>query len=384
MQPHPLGGTMAAAELRGSTPMIARAAPLAAALVFFFGCGDSTGPAPDVDTEGTEAAFEQVLDQYFNDNPGLDSLETSLAVFRDDISNALQSTGSVNPTAQALPPHPVGQNSRLGQSVRESSARGTALSMLRASIPTDSLGTTFEYDADSSRYVASVRTGAPTDGVRFILYNDKTALNEVGYIDLSGQSILDASGSPIDVTLKVFIASDSATLPVLNYQATGTVSGTGGTLSFTGFLSDGGSQLDFDFGISRSGLTGYGADLALTAGDLSVTFDIATETTTRQTLEASIVTGSGEIRFLVEADENGDIQDGSGVFLDDGSGEAFVASFAGEIGQRIQLSNTEGDPLTQQELVALANIFTGVEYARVLMEGLLDIGLALVGISFVL
>ncbi|MGD8697659.1 MAG: hypothetical protein PVJ43_00130, partial [Gemmatimonadales bacterium] len=335
-------------------------------------------------TEGTEAAFEQVLDQYFNDNPGLDSLETSLAVFRDDISNALQSTGSVNPTAQALPPHPVGQNSRLGQSVRESSARGTALSMLRASIPTDSLGTTFEYDADSSRYVASVRTGAPTDGVRFILYNDKTALNEVGYIDLSGQSILDASGSPIDVTLKVFIASDSATLPVLNYQATGTVSGTGGTLSFTGFLSDGGSQLDFDFGISRSGLTGYGADLALTAGDLSVTFDIATETTTRQTLEASIVTGSGEIRFLVEADENGDIQDGSGVFLDDGSGEAFVASFAGEIGQRIQLSNTEGDPLTQQELVALANIFTGVEYARVLMEGLLDIGLALVGISFVL
>jgi hypothetical protein len=384
MQPHPQGGTMAAAELRGSTPMIARAAPLAAALVFFFGCGDSTGPAPDVDTEGTEAAFEQVLDQYFNDNPGLDSLEKSLAVFRDDISNALQSTGSVNPTAQALPPHPVGQNSRLGQSVRESSARGTALSMLRASIPTDSLGTTFEYDADSSRYVASVRTGAPTDGVRFILYNDKTALNEVGYIDLSGQSILDASGSPIDVTLKVFIASDSATLPVLNYQATGTVSGTGGTLSFTGFLSDGGSQLDFDFGISRSGLTGYGADLALTAGDLSVTFDIATETTTRQTLEASIVTGSGEIRFLVEADENGDIQDGSGVFLDDGSGEAFVASFAGEIGQRIQLSNTEGDPLTQQELVALANIFTGVEYARVLMEGLLDIGLALVGISFVL
>lgn len=375
---------MAAAKPRGSTPMIARAAPLASAMVFFVGCGDSTGPAPNVDSEATEAAFEQVLDQYFNDNPGLDSLQKSLGVFRDDISTALQATTSGDFSIYAETPDLIGSTGRLGQSARASSARGTALSTLRASIPTESLGTTFEYEADSSQYLVSVRTGAPTDGVRFILYGDKTALNEVGYVDLSGQSILDASGSPIDVTLKVFIATDSATLPVLDYHATGTTSGTGGTLSFTGFLSDGDSQLDFDFGISSSTITGYSAGLALTAGDLSVTFDLATETTNRQTLEASIGAGSGVIRFLVEADENGEIQDGSGVFLDDGSGEVFVATFAGEIGQRIQLTNTEGDPLTQQELVALANIFTGVEYARVLMEGLFDVGLTLVGISFVL
>ncbi len=304
------------------------------------GCGgDSMGPAPNVDLAATRTAFEQVLDRYFDDNHGLDSLESSLAVFGTDITTALQ-----------------------------------------ISLPTEEPGTTYEYKDTQYSPSDPPREGAPENGVRFILYDDTTTLNEVGYVDFSGRSILDAEAPTVDVSFRGFITAISPTMPVLDYQATGTSSATGGALSFSGFLSDSSSQLDFDFEISGSNSTVRSATFALGAGDVTLAFQVTSETPPSQTLETSIAAGSGEIRFLVEVDANSDIQDGSGVFLNDGSGEVLVAKFAGTIGQATQLTNAEGNALTQQELVALANIFVAIEYSFALAKELFTFGLTLVGV----
>jgi hypothetical protein len=359
---------------------LARTAAVALVLPFIAACGDdSTGPETDLNPAEAQAALEQVIDQYFNDNPGLASLET----FGAAIGNALPSLAPATFSLQPESPTLYGLADRLGQSMRAVYARGNSLPMLMANIPTEVLGTTFVYDPGSSQYVASERTGAPTNGVRFILYDGITTLNEVGYFDLIDNSNFGINPATIDVTFRVFITAVSTTTPVVNYVVAGTVSDTGGSLLITGFLSDGSGQLNFTFDVTGTEATGYGAEFALSAGGISVTLDINETTTGSQTLEASITAGSDEIKFIITIAANGDIQGGSGIFFNEGSGDVLVATFSGNILQdNVTLNNAQGNPLTQQELVALANIFAAIEYAVVIMEELFAFGLALVGVAF--
>lgn len=368
--------------MRGSKrSWLASIAAFAFVLPFVAACSDDdgTGPTTDLNPTEAEAALEQVIDQYFTGNPGLNSLET----FGAAIGNALPSLAPAAFTLYPDAPMLFGMADRLGQSMRAVYARGTSLPMLMANIPTEVLGTTFVYDPGTSQYIASERTGAPTNGVRFILYDGITTLNEVGYFDLIDASDFGINPASIDVTFRVFITAVSTTTPVVNYRVTGTASDTGGTLLVSGFLSDGSGQLDFDFEVTGTEATGFNAGFTLSSGNISVTLDISETTTGSETLEASITAGSDEIKFIITIDANGNIQGGSGIFFNDGSGDVLVATFSGNIEQdNVTLNNAQGDPLTQQELVALANIFAAVEYAFVVMEELFAFGLALVGISF--
>lgn len=338
---------------------------------------DSTSPPPDIDPAATQAALEQVIEQYFTDNPGLNSLDA----FQAAIGNALPSIAPANLTLHPESPSLFGMADRMGASMKAAYARVTSLPMLMANIPTDALGTTFVYDPTSSQYIPSdpPLDGAPANGVRFILYDGLTTLNEVGYFDLIDASNFDINPATIDVTFKVFITEASTTKPVVNYRVTGTATDTGGTLIVTGFLSDGVGQLDFDFDVTGSDATGYDAGFGLSAGDISVTLDIGETPNGSQELKAAISDGTDEIRFVINIDPSGNILGGSGIFFNN----VLVATFAGNIQQdNVTLVNAQGDPLTQQELVALANIFVSLEEAFTVMEGLFAFGLALVGVVF--
>jgi hypothetical protein len=357
---------------------LVRVAAFALVSPFVAACSDdSTSPPPDINPAETQAALEQVIEQYFTDNPGLISLDA----FQAAIGNALP---SIAPSFTLHPESPslFGMAGRMGADVQAAYARVTSLPMLMANIPTDALGTTFVYDPGSSQYIPSdpPRTGAPANGVRFILYDGTTEpLTEVGYFDLIDASNFDITPATVDVTFKVFITEASTTKPVVNYRVTGTATDTGGTLTVKGFLSDGVGQLDFDFDVTGSDANGYGAGFALSAGDLSVTLDITETPTGSQTLEAAVSDGTDEIRFVINIDAVGEILGGSGIFFND----VVVATFSGNIEQDdVTLVNAQGDPLTQQELVALANIFVSLEGAFTVMEGLFAFGLALVGVSF--
>lgn len=359
----------------------ARLALFALVVPFVAACSDSTGPTtPNIDPAATRAALDQVIDQYFVDNPGISSLET----FQAAIGNALPSIApldlSFRPHSQSL----FGLAGRMGANMSAAYARVSSLPVLMANIPTELLGTTFVFDPGANQYIPSdpPRTGAPVDGVRFILYDGIATLNEVGYLDFVDASTFGSTSATLDVTLKVFITDASTTMPVLQYRVTGTATDTGGTVFFTGFLSDGSSQLDFDFEVTGSDATGFSAGFELSAGNIAVTLDLSETQTGSQTVGASLSVGSDEIRFLVMIDATGEIQGGSGIFFDDGSGEVLVAIFSGNIDQGPQLTNAQGDPLTSAELQALASIFGAMEYAFVAMEELFAFGLALVGIAF--
>jgi hypothetical protein len=129
-----------------------------------------------------------------------------------------------------------------------------------------SLGKTYVYDATLRRYVAAPeRTGAPPNGVRFILYavnpvtHEPIVAIEIGYADLVDEGALRPTG----LGLRLIVVSEGTTY--LDYQVAIDGSANAGTLAVTGFLTDGTTQLDFQ--IAASG----------TAGPAGATMNVAFE-----------------------------------------------------------------------------------------------------------
>ncbi len=355
----------------------ARFVTFALALSFLAACEDDpTSVTPDVDPAETQAALESVVDQFFTNNDGLASLET----FGAAIGAAIPSIAPINLTLSPESPTFHGMAERFRQSMADLYTRTTSRPMLMAAIPVELHGTTFVYNPTSVQYEASELPGAPTDGIRFILYDNATDLNPVGHFDLIDKSVFDISPATINITFAVFVTDVSTVTPVVSYGVTGTVSETGGTLLVNGFLSDGTDQLDFDFQVTGSETTGFNADFTLSVENvLAVNFNLSETLGGSSTLEASISDGAHEILFILTIAATGDILGGSGIFFDD----ILVATFTGNIEQdTVQLNNAQGDPLTQGQLIALANIFVALEEAFVVMEGLFAFGLGLVGVIF--
>jgi hypothetical protein len=131
-----------------------------------------------------------------------------------------------------------------------------------------SLGKTYVYDATLRRYVAAPeRTGAPPNGVRFILYavnpvtHEPIVATEIGYADLVDEGI----ARPTGIDLRLIVVSDGKTY--LDYRVAIDGSPNAGTLAVTGFLTDGATRLDFQ--IAASGTVGP------TGATMSVAFDFA-------------------------------------------------------------------------------------------------------------
>jgi len=110
-----------------------------------------------------------------------------------------------------------------------------------------SLGTTYVYDPALRRYVAAPgRTGAPANGVRFILYavnpitHEPVASVEVGYADLIDEGIARPSG----IGLRLIVVSESTTY--LDYRVDLEGTDNAGRLAVSGFLTDGATRLQFN------------------------------------------------------------------------------------------------------------------------------------------
>jgi hypothetical protein len=131
-----------------------------------------------------------------------------------------------------------------------------------------SLGTTYVYDATVRRYVAAPeRTGAPPNGVRFILYavnpvtHEPIVATEIGYADLLDEGAAHLTG----LGLRLIVVSDGTTY--LDYRVAIDGSANAMTLAVTGFLTDGTAQLDFQ--IAANGTAGPAG------AAMNVTFEFA-------------------------------------------------------------------------------------------------------------
>ena len=120
-----------------------------------------------------------------------------------------------------------------------------------SAIPLSALGKTFVWNATTDAYEISARTGAPSNGVRFVLYeydfetfSFAEPLVEVGYAQLS------RSGN--SATASVF----NGATKVMEYTVT--IGGTANfpTVSLTGFAGTGANLTDFNLAFGVSATTG--------------------------------------------------------------------------------------------------------------------------------
>ncbi|HKT58806.1 MAG TPA: hypothetical protein VJQ46_02080 [Gemmatimonadales bacterium] len=128
--------------------------------------------------------------------------------------------------------------------------RGGAIQAVVMAIPQQYLGTTFVWDVASSAYVASNLTGAPSQGVRFLLYAVDPVLQqpvdplvEVGYVDVTDHG----TASTVDVNVRVV----EGNVVYLDYDVTAhATSTTSGVIQISGYASDGATLANFELGLT--------------------------------------------------------------------------------------------------------------------------------------
>ncbi|MFN8573250.1 MAG: hypothetical protein U0132_14455 [Gemmatimonadaceae bacterium] len=109
----------------------------------------------------------------------------------------------------------------------------------------DVLGKTFVYDEATARYqVDPSRTGAPANGVRFILYETDAnkrpiVARPIGYADLTDEQ----RASPSAIGLKFVVVTDGVTRLTYLLNVTGSLSDP--VFDVSGYLSDGTDRVDF-------------------------------------------------------------------------------------------------------------------------------------------
>lgn len=107
-------------------------------------------------------------------------------------------------------------------------------------IPDPITGTTFEWDVDADAYVATSRTGAPANGVRFILYAVNSITHqpiepvvEVGLVDLMDESTTG------NLRLHIQVKGVGGTPTYLDYTAAIVANASSFTATVNGSLSNG-------------------------------------------------------------------------------------------------------------------------------------------------
>ena len=207
-----------------------RVAGMALLCLALAGCGDSAGPA-EFDVTQAQADFEA-----FGDDAGAASNDVLFDGF-DEISELLQ-TGDVPALIGATDSRPFG-----GAPVSLSHAAiGPALSVRL--MPDSLKGKTFEFDVVADLYEETARTGAPSDGSRFILYATDgdgefaAPLEEVGYVDVTDQD--DGDRRQVRVVAVVNGSTDA------DYIVWATGDADIGTYGLEGFVRLGSQQVDFE------------------------------------------------------------------------------------------------------------------------------------------
>lgn len=225
-----------------------------------------------------------------------------------------------------------------------------------AGIPAGVLGTTFVWNPDSGTYVASDVSGAPAQGVRFILYAidpvsglPVETLDELGYVD-----VIDVSTSTTLAT-HVLVYAEGRTW--LEYTISGTGSETSGAVTVEGFASNGLDRVNYS--LSNT--------IAQSTNGMVLTLDYSLSVPTRSM--ALVYTATfGNIapdQVAVTLDfsisgRNGDVRV-SGTY--GASGGAFSVRVNGEVFATVTITNNAlvvtsatGTPLTAEEEASLQSI----------------------------
>jgi hypothetical protein len=228
--------------------LLLRLAVAGLALTAFTGaCGkDSVAPKSPADPQATTAQLAS-LGAIF-DVPALNSMSSVAGSIAPTsaVVPALQLAGAANPLMQSkLRPY-----AERIEGARLFTRLVPQMSVTRAAalFPPALLGKTFEWNFTTLQYDTTARTGAPSDGVRFILYaiNELTGYPaepapgvEVGYVDLKDET---GSGSP---KVHITVAGVGGTPVYVDYTVTlASLSATSAKITTAGYITNGAGSPD--------------------------------------------------------------------------------------------------------------------------------------------
>ncbi len=334
-------------------------------------CGEN-GPSGPFDAAGTSADIGTVQGMFATTS------FTSFSAFSGEMDAVLGSSftasvGAVQEGAagvQSSIPGAAAYARRLAALLPHGTAAGFSASS--GAIPPAALGKTFVYSTAESRYVVSDRTGAPSDGVRFVLYavdplthQPAAPLAETGYVD-----VVDHSGTN-DVDVRVLAVSGTTTF--IDYAITASGNAGGGSIRVQGFISDLTDRANFDL---KNGIRVSGDNLEFTLDyDLRVpTRDVVLDFTVHAGGSGTGF-GNGDLDLLLQGphgkvEMNGDFDTTGGTLAVKVNGQAFATlTVNGNLDPT--LTNGSGEPLTTDEQAALQHTVEVVRDAFDVVSSLL-------------
>ena len=223
----------------------------------------------------------------------------------------------------------------------------------RAAILEEHLGVTFTRSPETLQYGVSDRTGAPSNGVRFIVYavdpisgQPVSPLAEVGYADI------EVSGSNTSPSVRIELVSGNVTY--LDYTVGAAYTQTSATLTVLGFVSNSQDRVNFDVDI-RVTENAFTFDYTLTVPtrgnfrmELEETLNLATESITSR-LELRGPHGTVTIA--------GSLSEAGGSYEVEVNGDAFATITLTPSSAQPVITGADGDPLTAEELEALEEVY---------------------------
>ncbi len=320
------------------------------------GCGGGDSNAPDApfdpggttsDIAAVEASFDSdVMAGFSSAAPAI-----SAALGETPAAMALRATPS-----RMIAAGQSGAREYAGALARVHSPSVTGMRPVtsRAAILDEHLGVTFVRNAETLEYEASDRTGAPSNGVRFVVYavnplSDQpvTPLQEVGHADVSVTETATAA------TVRIVLVSGGVTYLDYTVGATANQNQSAATLTVAGYVSNGQDRVNFDldthFNFNTNVIT---LDYTLsvpTRGNFRMDFEESwTETTVTSSLELRGPHGTVTIE--------GSQTEAGGSYAVVVNGEAFATVTVPDVGEPV-ITGADGEPLTQEELNALQEIF---------------------------
>jgi len=334
------------------------AALAVAAMMAGCGGGDSTAPDAPFDPAGTSSDVEAMQASF--DSPAMDAFGAAGEAISATLGESSAAAMAIRaaPTKALFAGKPAaGQYANRLAGIYAPRTSEIRPSLSTAAILDEHLGVTFTRDPETLEYGPSDRAGAPSNGVRFIVYavdpisgDPVTPLNEVGYADV------EVTETATGGSVRIELVSGNVTYLDYTVGASGTQSSV--TISISGFASNGEDRANFDldnrFNFDENAeLESVVLDYSLivpTRGNFRIDFESQTTTNgTTSSLEARGPHGT----VTISGTQTGT----SATYEVEVNGELFATISHTDGGQPV-ITGADGEPLTQEETETLQQIFT--------------------------
>jgi hypothetical protein len=328
------------------------------------GCGGESTPDAPFNPTGTTADLQAMNSTFAS--PAFASFSTFSVMFDAALGGApIISTSKAaldirGRTPAGIRAAAVGSAQRLAATLRPGTGAGISSSSAThdgqalAAVPAEVAGKTFLYDPTTGSYSASTRTGAPSNGVRFILYAvDPVSympvepLTETGYVDVIDQSGGTTQGARVVVV--------SGGITYIDYEVSASSTATSGQVSVIGMVTDGTTQATINLSSTVTYTGGLTLTYSLDLPQRQVSIDLNISASNISMPEGTVVINLTMKGPNGTVTMTGEFSETYGTVHVRVNGSAFARIETD--GVTTTITRTDGTPLADEEFVALQGVF---------------------------